>query len=84
MGATTSDEYRRYIEKDTALERRFQAVFVEEPSVEETVEILKVLRPRYEAHHKVTVPCVGRCSGSWRTRYQKVYCPRNSSQNTTL
>ena len=55
VGATTSDEYRRYIEKDTALERRFQAVFVEEPSVEETVEILKVLRPRYEAHHKVTI-----------------------------
>ena len=45
VGATTSDEYRRYIEKDTALERRFQPIFLEEPSVEETVEILKVLRP---------------------------------------
>ena len=55
IGATTSDEYRRYIEKDTALERRFQPVFLEEPSIEETVEILKVLRPRYEAHHKVTI-----------------------------
>ena len=55
VGATTSDEYRRYIEKDTALERRFQAIYLEEPSVEETVEILKVLRPRYEAHHKVTI-----------------------------
>ncbi len=55
VGATTSDEYRRYIEKDTALERRFQSIFLEEPSVEETVEILKVLRPRYEAHHKVTI-----------------------------
>ena len=55
VGATTSDEYRRYIEKDTALERRFQPVFLEEPSIEETVEILKVLRPRYEAHHKVTI-----------------------------
>lgn len=55
VGATTSDEYRKHIEKDTALERRFQSVFVEEPSVEDTVEILKVLRPRYEAHHKVTI-----------------------------
>ena len=55
IGATTLDEYRKYIEKDTALERRFQPVFLEEPSIEETVEILKVLRPRYEAHHKVTI-----------------------------
>ena len=55
VGATTSDEYRKYIEKDTALERRFQAIYLEEPSVEDTVEILKVLRPRYEAHHKVTI-----------------------------
>ena len=55
VGATTSDEYRKYIEKDTALERRFQPIFLEEPSVEETVEILKVLRPRYEAHHKVRI-----------------------------
>ena len=55
IGATTLDEYRRYIEKDTALERRFQPVFLEEPSIEETIEILKVLRPRYEAHHKVTI-----------------------------
>ena len=55
IGATTLDEYRKYIEKDSALERRFQPVFLEEPSVEETVEILKVLRPRYEAHHKVDI-----------------------------
>ena len=55
IGATTLDEYRKYIEKDSALERRFQPVFLEEPSVEETIEILKVLRPRYEAHHKVDV-----------------------------
>ena len=55
IGATTGDEYRKYIEKDTALERRFQPVYVEEPSAEETVEILKVLRPRYEAHHKVKI-----------------------------
>ena len=55
VGATTSDEYRKYIEKDAALERRFQPIFLEEPSVEETVEILRVLRPRYEAHHKVSI-----------------------------
>ena len=55
IGATTLDEYRKYIEKDSALERRFQPVYLEEPSVEETVEILKVLRPRYEAHHKVDI-----------------------------
>jgi len=55
IGATTLDEYRKYIEKDTALERRFQPIYLEEPSVEETVEILKSLRPRYEAHHKVKI-----------------------------
>ena len=55
IGATTSDEYRKYIEKDAALERRFQPVYLEEPSVEDTVEILKALRPRYEAHHKVKI-----------------------------
>ena len=55
VGATTLDEYRKYIERDSALERRFQAVYLEEPSVDETVEILKVLRPRYEAHHKVDI-----------------------------
>ena len=55
IGATTSDEYRKYIEKDAALERRFQAVYLEEPSIDDTVEILKALRPRYEAHHKVKI-----------------------------
>ena len=55
IGATTGDEYRRYIEKDSALERRFQPIFLEEPTVEETVEILQALRPRYEAHHKVKI-----------------------------
>jgi ATP-dependent Clp protease ATP-binding subunit ClpC len=53
IGATTLDEYRKYIEKDAALERRFQTIMVEPPSVEETVEILKGLRDKYEAHHKV-------------------------------
>ncbi len=55
IGATTLDEYRKYIERDAALERRFQPVYLEEPTVAETVEILKVLRPRYEAHHKVNI-----------------------------
>jgi len=54
IGATTLDEYRRYIERDSALERRFAPIFVEEPSVEETIEMLHGLRDRYEAHHKVT------------------------------
>ena len=55
IGATTLDEYRKHIEKDAALERRFQPVYLDEPSVEETVEILRALRPRYEAHHKVKI-----------------------------
>src|SRR5690625_2866727 len=55
IGATTLDEYRKYIEKDAALERRFQPIQVDEPTVEETVEILKGLRDRYEAHHRVTI-----------------------------
>ena len=55
IGATTNDEYRKHIEKDAALERRFQPVKVEEPSVEETVEILKGLRDRYEEHHRVII-----------------------------
>ncbi len=53
IGATTLDEYRKYIEKDAALERRFQTIIVEPPSVDETIEILKGLRDRYEAHHRV-------------------------------
>jgi len=55
IGATTLDEYRTRIEKDSALERRFQQVFVGEPSVEDTVAILRGLKERYEAHHKVTI-----------------------------
>ncbi|MBE2266710.1 MAG: AAA family ATPase, partial [Anaerolinea sp.] len=55
VGATTLDEYRKYIEKDAALERRFAPVFVDEPSVEETIEMLHGLRDRYEAHHKVRI-----------------------------
>lgn len=55
IGATTLEEYRKYIEKDTALERRFQPITVEEPTEEETLEILKGLRPYYERHHKVEI-----------------------------
>ncbi len=55
IGATTLDEYRKHIEKDAALERRFQPIQVQEPSVQHTLEILKGLRDRYEAHHRVTI-----------------------------
>jgi len=55
IGATTLNEYRKYIEKDSALERRFQTVKVDAPSVEETILILKGIRPKYEAHHKATI-----------------------------
>src|SRR2546429_5173882 len=53
IGATTLTEYRKYIEKDAALERRFQAVKVEAPSIDEAIQILKGLRPKYEEHHKI-------------------------------
>jgi ATP-dependent Clp protease ATP-binding subunit ClpC len=56
VGASTLNEYRKYIEKDGALERRFQTVVVDPPSVEETVQILKGLRPKYEEHHRNTLP----------------------------
>ena len=55
IGATTLNEYRKYIEKDSALERRFQSVIVEEPSIEDTIQILKGLKDKYEAHHKVKI-----------------------------
>ncbi|MEK5078615.1 ATP-dependent Clp protease ATP-binding subunit [Solibacillus sp. FSL W7-1436] len=55
IGATTLDEYRKYIEKDAALERRFQPIQVDEPSVEETIQIINGLRDRYEAHHRVKI-----------------------------
>ncbi|MCM3660282.1 ATP-dependent Clp protease ATP-binding subunit [Georgenia satyanarayanai] len=55
IGATTLDEYRKHIEKDAALERRFQPILVDEPSVAHTIEILKGLRDRYEAHHRVSI-----------------------------
>ncbi|MDP7109396.1 MAG: ATP-dependent Clp protease ATP-binding subunit, partial [Dehalococcoidales bacterium] len=55
IGATTMDEYRKFIEKDKALERRLQPIFVGEPSIESTIEMLRGLRPRYEAHHKIKI-----------------------------
>jgi ATP-dependent Clp protease ATP-binding subunit ClpB len=60
IGATTMDEYRKYVEKDAALERRFQPVYVDEPSVEETISILRGLKERYEVHHgvRITDPAV--------------------------
>ncbi len=55
VGATTLDEYRKYIESDAALERRFQPVYVEEPSIEDTIEILRGIRYKYEEHHRLTI-----------------------------
>ncbi len=55
IGATTLDEYRKHIEKDSALERRFQMVLVEQPSIEETIQIIKGLKPKYEEHHKLFI-----------------------------
>ena len=55
IGATTLDEYRKYIEKDAALERRFQTVMVDEPTVEDTISILRGLKERYEIHHGVRI-----------------------------
>lgn len=55
IGATTLNEYRKYIEKDPALERRFQQVFCDQPSVEDTISILRGLRERYELHHGVKI-----------------------------
>ncbi|HET9872747.1 MAG TPA: ATP-dependent Clp protease ATP-binding subunit, partial [Propionibacteriaceae bacterium] len=55
IGATTLDEYRKYVEKDAALERRFQPILVAEPTIAETIDILRGLRDRYEAHHRVTI-----------------------------
>jgi len=55
IGATTLDEYRKYIERDAALQRRFQEIIVREPSIEETMEILKGIRERYESHHRLTI-----------------------------
>ena len=55
IGATTPDEYRRYIERDSALERRFQPIWIDQPPVEDAIEMLRGLRPKYEAHHKIQI-----------------------------
>ncbi len=55
IGATTLEEYRKYVEKDSALERRFQSIIIEEPSVDDTIEIIKGLKPKYEEHHKLRI-----------------------------
>lgn len=55
IGATTLDEYRKYVEKDSALERRFQSVIIDEPTEDESIEIIKGLKPKYEEHHKLTI-----------------------------
>ena len=55
IGATTLDEYRKYVEKDSALERRFQSVIIDEPSIDESIEIIKGLRPKYEEHHSLNI-----------------------------
>ena len=68
IGATTIDEYRQHIEKDPALERRFQPVWVNEPSIEETITILKGLRLRYEQHHRLEITCLLYTSPSPRDR----------------
>ena len=70
IGSTTLDDYRKYIEKDSALERRFQTIIVEEPGVEETIEILKGLRSRYESHHgvKITDKAI-EVAAEWSHRY---------------
>jgi ATP-dependent Clp protease ATP-binding subunit ClpC len=70
IGATTIQEYRKHIEKDAALERRFQPVVVEEPSVEQTIEILSGIRPQYEKHHRVTITDEGiRAAAELSARY---------------
>jgi ATP-dependent Clp protease ATP-binding subunit ClpC len=70
IGATTLDEYRKYLERDSALERRFQQIRVEEPSIDQSVEILKGLRDRYEQHHKVQITDEAlRAAGELASRY---------------
>jgi len=69
IGATTIDEYRQYIEKDAALERRFQQVVVEQPTVEDTISILRGLKERYELHHGVTISDSALIRHWWRQRH---------------
>ena len=73
IGATTLNEYRKYIEKDAALERRFQPVLVSEPSVEDSISILRGLKQRYEVHHgvRITDPCGYRCGHTLQPLYRR-------------
>ena len=97
IGATTIDEYRKYIEKDPALERRFQPVLVDEPSVEDTISILRGLKERYEVHHGVRItdggdrrrraaePPLHQPTGSCRTRRSTWWTrPRRSSGSRSI
>ncbi len=86
VGATTLDEYRKHIEKDAALERRFQQVFVGEPSVEDTIAILRGLKERYEAHHKVTIAdsaLVAAASPLRPLHHAAASCPTRRSTSST-
>ena len=77
IGATTLDEYRKHIEKDAALERRFQPVLVDQPTVEDTISILRGLRDRYEVHHGVRIK--GCRAGGRRRPFQSLYLGSFSS-----
>ena len=86
VGATTLDEYRKHIEKDAALERRFQPVMVPEPSVEDTIAILRGLKERYEVHHQVRISGLRRSSPRRRSRTATsptASCPTRRSTSST-
>ena len=86
VGATTLDEYREHIEKDPALERRFQQVFVGEPSVEDTIGILRGLKERYEAHHKVAIADAALVAAATLSRplhHRPAACPTRRSTWST-
>src|SRR4029453_8439243 len=70
VGATTLDEYRKHIEKDAALERRFQPVMVREPSVEDTIAILRGLKEKYEVHHKIKIKAAGLWAAPYAARHR--------------
>ena len=85
IGATTLDEYRKHLEKDAALERRFQPIKVEEPTVEHTIEILKGLRDRYESHHRVNITDQALvAAATWPTATSRIgICPTRRSTSST-
>ena len=82
IGATTLDEYRKHVEKDAALERRFQPIKVDEPDARHTIEILKGIRDQYESHHRVTITdqALVRCGQPRRSLHlRSVTCPTRRS-----